>query len=205
MAAITRTFTGIARVPPTRSISPSCSTRSSFTWRSSGRSPISSRKMVPPSASSKRPIFRAMAPVKAPFSWPKSSLSTSDGEIAPQLTVTSDPPPLGLRWWMARAMSSFPVPVSPVMSTVESVGATCRTCPSNSSSGALRPTISSNPWCCFTSSRRYTFSAWSRSRSCATSANSLAFWMAMAACDASTWTTSSRSAVNTPGVRLFSR
>ena len=33
-----------------------------------GRSPISSRKIVEWSASSKRPICRASAPVKAPFS-----------------------------------------------------------------------------------------------------------------------------------------
>src|SRR5579863_1754141 len=32
-----------------------------------------------------------------------------------------------LRLWMARAISSFPVPVSPLISTVESVGATCST------------------------------------------------------------------------------
>ena len=36
-------------------------------------SPISSRKRVPPSASSKRPRRRAKAPVNAPFSCPKSS------------------------------------------------------------------------------------------------------------------------------------
>ena len=41
-------------------------------------SPISSRKSVPPSAVSQRPIFWTTAPVKAPFSWPKSSLSSSD-------------------------------------------------------------------------------------------------------------------------------
>ena len=35
-------------VPPTRSTSPSCSTRSSFAWKSRLISPISSRKSVPP-------------------------------------------------------------------------------------------------------------------------------------------------------------
>ena len=34
----------------------------------------------------------------------------------------------GLRSWMARAISSLPVPVSPWISTVESVGATVSTC-----------------------------------------------------------------------------
>src|SRR5439155_22168388 len=38
-----------------------------------GRSPISSRKIVPPSADSKRPKRRCSAPVKEPFSCPKSS------------------------------------------------------------------------------------------------------------------------------------
>ncbi len=32
---------------------------------------------MPWSASSKRPVLRAIAPVKEPFSWPKSSLSSS--------------------------------------------------------------------------------------------------------------------------------
>jgi hypothetical protein len=40
-------------------------------------SPISSRKSVPPFASSKSPFFSRSAPVKAPFSWPKSSASSS--------------------------------------------------------------------------------------------------------------------------------
>jgi hypothetical protein len=40
----------------------------SFTCISLGISPISSRKSVPPEASSKRPGLEATAPVKAPFS-----------------------------------------------------------------------------------------------------------------------------------------
>ncbi len=47
-------------------------TRSSFTCTLSGISPTSSRKIVPPSATSKRPMRRTGAPVKAPISWPKS-------------------------------------------------------------------------------------------------------------------------------------
>src|SRR5204863_6350926 len=41
---------------------------------------ISSRNSVPPWASSKRPGLRWYAPVKAPFSWPKSSDSTRSEE-----------------------------------------------------------------------------------------------------------------------------
>ena len=42
-------------------------TLSSFTWELMSRSPISSRKMVPPSAAANRPSRSATAPVKAPF------------------------------------------------------------------------------------------------------------------------------------------
>ena len=45
----------------------SCSTRSSFTCMASVISLISSRKMVPPSATSNRPRLFWLAPVKAPF------------------------------------------------------------------------------------------------------------------------------------------
>ena len=51
-------------------------------------SPTSSRNSVPSCASSKRPIFCVMAPVKAPFSWPNSSLSSSPVGIAAQLILT---------------------------------------------------------------------------------------------------------------------
>ena len=79
-------------------------TRSSFAWTSSGSSPISSRKSVPPSASSNRPSLRCSAPVNAPFSWPKSSLSTSAGGIAPQFTFTNGrvPPRASARGSRAR-------------------------------------------------------------------------------------------------------
>ena len=56
VAAMRRTSTRLVRVEPSRSTSPVCSTRSSFTWISSGSSPTSSRKSVPRSASSNRPI-----------------------------------------------------------------------------------------------------------------------------------------------------
>ena len=62
--------------------------------------------------------------MNAPFSWPKSSLSMSSRGMAAQLTFTNGPSARGLRRWMARAMSSLPVPLSPVMSTDALVGAT---------------------------------------------------------------------------------
>ena len=54
-----------------------------------GSSPISSRKSVPPSACSKRPLRCAIAPVNAPRSWPKSSLSSSVSGSAAQLMATN--------------------------------------------------------------------------------------------------------------------
>src|ERR1700719_3075696 len=45
---------------------------------------------------------------------------------------------------MARAITSFPVPVSPWIRTVESVGATRSTCSSTDSRAALLPIICSN-------------------------------------------------------------
>ena len=79
---------------------------------------------MPPSAVSSFPFFCATAPVNAPFSWPNSSLSSSVSVIAAQLIATNGFSARGLLRWMARATSSLPVPLSPVISTVESVGAT---------------------------------------------------------------------------------
>ena len=86
-------------------------------------SAISSRKSVPSCASSKQPWRRSSAPVNAPFSWPKISLSSSVSGIAAQLTATKGPRPRGDSSWSVRATSSLPVPLSPVMSTAAGVGA----------------------------------------------------------------------------------
>ena len=64
-----------------------------------------------------------MAPVNAPFSWPNSSDSISASGIAATLMATNGCPLRWLRWWTARATSSLPVPLSPVMSTVVGVAA----------------------------------------------------------------------------------
>ena len=91
----------------------SCSTRNSLTCSANGIDSISSRKTVPPLACSNLPMRRSTAPVKAPFSWPKSSDSMMLSGTAPQLMATKGEPPRGLRSWMARATRSLPVPVSP--------------------------------------------------------------------------------------------
>ena len=73
------------------------------------------------------PARRASAPVKAPFSWPNSSLSSSSRLIAAQFTATNGrAAPRGCGSWSACATSSLPVPISPRISTVRSVSATLR-------------------------------------------------------------------------------
>ncbi|HVB81563.1 MAG TPA: hypothetical protein VNE82_16655 [Candidatus Binataceae bacterium] len=52
VAAMSRTSTGVRLRAPTRTTSRSCSTRSSLTCSDNGRSPTSSRKMLPPFATS---------------------------------------------------------------------------------------------------------------------------------------------------------
>ena len=86
VAATTRMSTFSGLVSPTLSTTRSCSARSSFTCRLSGSSPISSRNSVPLSASWNLPGRVAMAPVKAPRTWPNSSLSIRFSGMAPQLT-----------------------------------------------------------------------------------------------------------------------
>ena len=85
----TSTFRGW--VSPTRIISRSWRTRSSLSCRAGVVSPISSRKIVPFSASSNRPGRSFVAPVNAPALWPKSVLSSSVSGSAPQLTATNGP------------------------------------------------------------------------------------------------------------------
>jgi hypothetical protein len=94
---------------------------------------------VPRCASSKRPTRWAMAPVKAPRSWPNSSLSSNPAGIAEQSSFTNAWPFRVLRVWRARAINALPVPVSPKISTVESVGATVSTWRSTWRNASLLP------------------------------------------------------------------
>ena len=79
---------------------------------------IEAGKIVPRFAISKRPCLRAFAPVKAPFSYPKSSLSSSSSGSAAQLTLTNGPFERYERACTARATISLPTPLSPSISTV---------------------------------------------------------------------------------------
>ncbi|EKD38793.1 MAG: hypothetical protein ACD_75C00605G0001 [uncultured bacterium] len=112
-----RTSTSMVLPLPTRSKVFSWRTLSNFDCSGSGISPTSSRKMVPVSASSNLPLRMTTAPVKAPFSWPKSSLSSKFSERAAQLTAMKGCVSRGLFMWMALATSSLPVPLSPVIKT----------------------------------------------------------------------------------------
>ena len=67
VAAMTRTSTLSVRADPTRSTSPSCSTRRTLACVLRLMSPISSRKIVPRSACSNLPICFSVAPVNEPL------------------------------------------------------------------------------------------------------------------------------------------
>ena len=83
--------------------------------------------------------------------------------MAAQLIFTKVRSRRGLQSWIARAMSSLPVPVSPLMRTVESVGATVSTCCNTNRRFGLVPTISSKSCSARISSSRYDFCSLTRS------------------------------------------
>ena len=86
-------------------------------------SPTSSKRSVPPSASTNTPSRARSAPVKAPRTWPKSSDSRRLSASAAQLNGTKGLSRLGLASWTACATRSLPVPVSPWMIIDSEVGA----------------------------------------------------------------------------------
>jgi hypothetical protein len=113
--------------------------------------------------------------VKAPLSWPNSSEATSPSGSAAQLTFTIARLARGDPAWIARARSSFPVPVSPVIRTVEPVGATVATRSSTSRSPGEAPMIPAAAAVAAISSRRASFSSSSWDRSFWISSNASAF------------------------------
>ncbi len=70
------------------------------------------------------PSLALSAPVKAPFSYPKSSDSRRVSGSAPQFTARKGSPALGPSECTALASTSLPVPVSPCIRTVEGDAAT---------------------------------------------------------------------------------
>ena len=123
VAQIRRTSIGRSRVSPTRVMARFWSARKSLACKCNGILPISSKKSVPPLACSNLPIWSACASVKAPLTCPKSSLSKSVSVMAPASTHTIGWLERVERRCISLAITSFPVPFSPVMSTEASVGA----------------------------------------------------------------------------------
>jgi hypothetical protein len=79
--------------------------------------------------------------VNAPRACPNSSLSRSVSLIAAQFTVTNGFCSRLLLACTARAISSLPVPLSPVISTVASVGAIRTIRPEHPRTERERPTM----------------------------------------------------------------
>jgi len=87
--------------------------------------------------------------------------------MAAQLTLTSGHLALGLWSWMAEATSSLPVPLSPRMSTVASVGATVRMVSSTARMAGdepIRRVALRSAWISSRSARFSSRSAWSSKR-----------------------------------------
>ncbi len=122
VAAMIRTSARIGVRPPTVVYSPSCSTRSSRVCASGGMSPISSRNSVPPSACSKRPAARWVAPVKAPRLVAEQLALDQLARDRRHVDRRRRARRAACRNRAARApTSSLPVPDSPVIITVRSV------------------------------------------------------------------------------------
>ena len=100
---------------------------------------------MPPSASSAAPGRSSWAPVKAPFTWPKISLSIESLGIAPQLSAMNGPPARGERAWIASAVTSLPVPLSPVTNTGAREGAMRPICSNTSRMAFDAPMKPSKP------------------------------------------------------------
>jgi len=141
--------------------------RSSFTCTVCGISVISSRNSVPPVAAANSPSVLATAPVKAPLTWPNSSDSISVSGTAPQFTETKGPLRRLDSQCSAWATSSLPVPLSPVIITVEPLSAVLRMVSNTSSILGLRPTKFSKPRSRRSWRLRAWFSSCSRRRSSA--------------------------------------
>ena len=157
VAEMSRTLARIVRDEPTRSNSPRSRARRIFACWAAGMLPISSMKRVPPSASSKRPARSPLASVKAPRTWPKSSLSNTPSGSPPMLTEMNGRPARSETAWIAWATRPLPVPFSPVMRTLASDGPT-RAMSSSTGRIAADWAISAGP--CFP--RRSWFSCSSR-------------------------------------------
>jgi len=91
--------------------------RSSFIWSPALMVPTSSRKSVPGAPVRAAPAVRHGARERA-ANMAEQLCSSSVSGIALQLSATNRCKRRGLLWWMARATTSFPVPVSPAIRSV---------------------------------------------------------------------------------------
>ena len=123
VAATIRTSTRIGREEPMRVTSPYSTALSSRSCAPIDKVPSSSRNSVPLSASSNLPARALVAPVKAPASWPNNSASIRVSGRAAQFMVTSGSSQRVERRWRRSAISSLPVPRSPMTSTGRLIGA----------------------------------------------------------------------------------
>jgi hypothetical protein len=118
VAQTMRTSTGIGFGAPTGWIIAVCRKRRSLVCKLRSISQISSRKSVPPFATAAAPGLSERAPVKAPLRWPNTSDSSRSRGIAAQFSGTKGFSARVETAWIARAQTSLPVPLSPVMKTV---------------------------------------------------------------------------------------
>ena len=84
--------------------------------------------------------------MKAPFTWPKSSLSKRLSETAPMSTEMKTSPARAERRWISRATSSLPEPFSPRMRTLASVADTLAMVSKISRMGGESPMMSTKGW-----------------------------------------------------------
>ncbi len=139
VAAMSRNSTRRSWTSPRRRQRISSTAFRSFAWTCRSTSPISSRKSVPRWASSMSPGFAATAPVKAPFWYPKSSLSSSSREKPAQLRSTKGCAARGPLSCSQRARTPLPLPVSPWMRTGVEATATRAACSESRRTTALSP------------------------------------------------------------------
>ena len=136
---MSRMSTRRSRTSPMRRNCFSSRTFRSFGWTWASTSPISSRKIVPRCATSRRPGLAAVAPVNAPLSWPKSSVSRNSRERPAQFRSTNGSSARGPFSCSQRARTPLPAPVSPWIRTGLSDAATLRASAARARIAALVP------------------------------------------------------------------
>ena len=139
VAPMMRTSVRTVSLPPTRSNSPYSITRRTFSCTPDDVLDSSSRNRLPLWASSNLPSLRLPAPVNDPASCPNSSVSSRDSASAAQFILMKGLSHRLERKWIRAAISSLPVPRSPITRTGRFSGATLETCSSTSRNAGDSP------------------------------------------------------------------